>query len=522
MTALDQAFIKAYTHQEPATAAVESGGNEVVAEASKPRAKKTVKLAVAAHKPKANLGLENVLAAIENPEQPTAAAQKNPPAASSIASKRNFTAPVPAPATAPAFAPALLPAPLPARAAAAPVAPPVNDVVSGSAKPASGPVLSVATRKSRNDKPPAVKLNDRDNSATTPAKKNKNTAIESQNMNIGRATNGSPDFQAKMNELPDIDNLKINKPAIAPFQANVLSMRTLLPTDQPSGPALADDDDEGSEVPEAAEAEEQLESSIKGAAEDADEPSVSDAVETDENAQSKPPATVCAEPPFKPMLQVDRYIWPPVCIRLISTATAELSSIVEAITATKDQGIKTLTIAGCRRGEGGTTLLLCVARGLAERGLRVAIVDADLADPQIAGRLGLQPQFGWDTVLDGLLPLSEVVIEAADNRVGLLPLHEPLVARKELAIQRSTLTDACKTLAATYDLVLIDIGSLEDFLGYQSSGKKTISPLEAAIIVQDDRATSADDLKEMENRLSLAGIQPLGVVQNLVQPGSSN
>jgi hypothetical protein len=35
-------------------------------------------------------------------------------------------------------------------------------------------------------------------------------AIESQNMNVGRATNGSPVFQGKMNELPDNVNMRIN------------------------------------------------------------------------------------------------------------------------------------------------------------------------------------------------------------------------------------------------------------------------------------------------------------------------
>jgi hypothetical protein len=37
-----------------------------------------------------------------------------------------------------------------------------------------------------------------------------NSAIESQKMNVGRATNGSPVFQCKMIELPDIYNLRIN------------------------------------------------------------------------------------------------------------------------------------------------------------------------------------------------------------------------------------------------------------------------------------------------------------------------
>jgi hypothetical protein len=38
--------------------------------------------------------------------------------------------------------------------------------------------------------------------------------IESQKMNVGRATDGSPVFQCKMIELPNIYNLRINSRVI--------------------------------------------------------------------------------------------------------------------------------------------------------------------------------------------------------------------------------------------------------------------------------------------------------------------
>jgi len=221
--------------------------------------------------------------------------------------------------------------------------------------------------------------------------------------------------------------------------------------------------------------------------------------------------------PFRPMLQVDRFVWPPVCNRLISAAGVELDRLSDAILAARDQGKRVLAIGGCRRGEGGTTLLLCVARRLTERGLRVALADADLADPQLAPRLGLQAHCGWESVWARQLPLAEVVIEAADTRLALLPLREPLGASRGSLDEPAAVAEGLDTLAASYDLVLVDPGPLEDFVGAVGMPAGGIARrLDAAVLVQDVRVTGPERLAEMQRRLAAAGIARVGVVQNLV------
>jgi Mrp family chromosome partitioning ATPase len=220
---------------------------------------------------------------------------------------------------------------------------------------------------------------------------------------------------------------------------------------------------------------------------------------------------------FRPMLQVDRFVWPPVCNRLIAAAGAELDRLSDAILAARDQGKRVLAIAGCRRGEGGTTLLLCVARRLTERGLRIAMADADLADPQLAPRLGLQSHCGWESVWARQLPLSEVVVEASDTRLALLPLREPLGVSGGSVYEQSAVAEGLDTLAANYDLVLVDPGPLEDFVGAVGMPAGGIARrLDAVVLVQDVRVTGPERLAEMQRRLAAAGIARVGIVQNLV------
>ena len=55
-----------------------------------------------------------------------------------------------------------------------------------------------------------------------------------------------------------------------------------------------------------------------------------------------------------------------------------------------------VAIAGSARESGVTTLTLSLARALAQAGKKVALVDANMDDPQLAERLGVSVCAGWD------------------------------------------------------------------------------------------------------------------------------
>lgn len=221
---------------------------------------------------------------------------------------------------------------------------------------------------------------------------------------------------------------------------------------------------------------------------------------------------------FQPMLQVDQFAWPAVCCRLGEAAGDELDRLADALVQLMARGKRVVAIGGCRRGEGATTVLLCAGRRLAELGLNLVLADAHLADPQLACRLGLLPESGWEDVLAGRLPLEEAIIESAGDRLAVLPLRQTSAGASGVAEDETRLVECIRTLAAHYDLVLLDPGPLEELGVVGASLARGIgSRLDAIVLVHHGGVTPPEDLDEVRRRLAATEIVQVGVVENFVR-----
>jgi len=224
-----------------------------------------------------------------------------------------------------------------------------------------------------------------------------------------------------------------------------------------------------------------------------------------------------AEGPFRPMLQVDRFSWPKVCRRLDEAADDELNRLADALTAAMAAGKKVLAIGGCGGNDGATTLVLCAGRRLARRGHRVVMVDADSADPKLAKSLRILAQHGWEEVAAGRLPLGEVVVERACGNLAVLPLIGSVDDESEADDRQAGLSKSLDTLAACYDLVLLDLGSLAD----PDTDGRLLAPaiarrLDAIAVVHDVRASEGDRPAEVQRCLAVADVDLLGIIENFV------
>ncbi len=232
------------------------------------------------------------------------------------------------------------------------------------------------------------------------------------------------------------------------------------------------------------------------------------------------PTRVAAPPElraFKSGWQVDQFTWPRLCRRLIARAAGELDRLADALMAANAQGQKVLAIAGCRRGEGATTLLLCAARRLAERGIKPVLVDADLVQPRLAKRLGVQPQFGWDeTEEEDGRSLDQAIVEATANNVALLPAREPSAEGNRPAGDAARLPACLGILREHYDMVLVDVGPLEEAESAEGAIRQTARLVDAVVLVRNHRLTSTEDLAACQQQLTEAGTVVAGIVENFV------
>jgi Mrp family chromosome partitioning ATPase len=225
------------------------------------------------------------------------------------------------------------------------------------------------------------------------------------------------------------------------------------------------------------------------------------------------PTPSATGPATRPLLQVDRFAWPEICDALVS-AQPEFLPLVEELLACAIETPRLLAITSRHRGEGRTTFLLTVARLLAARGCKVAMVDGDFQNPQLARQLGILPEAGWEDVLSGRLPLPEVLIESNEDQIALLPLRGPV--HKSDALTRGPRTaSTLDALRLSYQLVLVDVGTLSerarDLVPLLAAGS-----FDAALLVRDIRMTSPKELSDAAQRLVDAGIQTYGIAENFV------
>jgi Mrp family chromosome partitioning ATPase len=218
---------------------------------------------------------------------------------------------------------------------------------------------------------------------------------------------------------------------------------------------------------------------------------------------------------FQPMLQVDHFAWPKVCGRLETGADAELERVIESLLAAQIRGKKVFALGGCHAGDGASSLLLSTARRLAAQGLKTALVEADWRQPQLARRLGLLPQYGWEDVLSGRLPLEEVLIESIAERLVILPVREPFEVSELPDEAANRLAESWNSLRHHFDIVLVDPGPLcnstildQRFVGVMACR------IDATLMVKNLRRHDSDEFDAVVKALNDAGPKILGIVEN--------
>lgn len=160
---------------------------------------------------------------------------------------------------------------------------------------------------------------------------------------------------------------------------------------------------------------------------------------------------------LEPALQVDRFAWPELCVTLIDRADADFARLVDELFADSDR--KLLAVTGYGQNQGQTTLVLCIARALAARGARIALVDA-APRPRLAARLGVSPEAGWQETRRRRLPLDEALIESSIDGVTLLPAS--VQGDRSQPLELGSLYEDLRRLREAYDFVLVDAGPLDD------------------------------------------------------------
>ena len=208
-----------------------------------------------------------------------------------------------------------------------------------------------------------------------------------------------------------------------------------------------------------------------------------------------------AIPLSKPGMDTSSFCWSQQLSSLMQTANNQIRMLTDHLVVQSNQGIKAICFKGVFPGDGCSTILLCAAKALTERGYRVLLVDAHHR------HLDLPKQFN----LSGN-PDSENKVLTLDKHLGLWVWQE----LKTLEENRTLLAEAITTHRDQYDLVLLDDGSvtespLAEFVEFWESVE-----LDGVILISNTKRPTALPLSHIAERFRQHHIPLIGIAENYV------
>jgi Mrp family chromosome partitioning ATPase len=221
---------------------------------------------------------------------------------------------------------------------------------------------------------------------------------------------------------------------------------------------------------------------------------------------------------FAPDWEVDRLAWPAICERLLESEARYFGSVGQRLKEATRDSHHVMLISGTRRGEGRTTLALCLARCAAEAGIAVAVVDADLENPQLGSRLGIEPSCSWLQVVAGKSPLNEAAVLSLADGLTVFPL-----TGWEDALPRGDprCCTVLQAIAAHFPLVIVDTGPLAAD-GQHLFSTADDSPIDTAIVVRDLRHTTEKRTLAAAALLQRGSVPAVGIAENFREPTQAN
>jgi receptor protein-tyrosine kinase len=182
-----------------------------------------------------------------------------------------------------------------------------------------------------------------------------------------------------------------------------------------------------------------------------------------------------------------------------------------------DSPPKTIMVTSAMPSEGKTTLVVNLARVLADAGRRVVVLEADLRRPAVSRYLGLVGGVGVTAVLTGAAASEEVTQTYADGPFWVIAAGATPPNPGEL-LGSAAMSDLLLKLREQYDIVLVDAPpmlAVADAAGFAPM-------VDGVLLTVRHGSTGTEQLQQAATALQRVGARTLGVILNLVPPTAEN
>lgn len=172
-----------------------------------------------------------------------------------------------------------------------------------------------------------------------------------------------------------------------------------------------------------------------------------------------------------------------------------------------DQKIKLLSLTSCNPNEGKTTTSINLGISMAQSGMQVLYVDADLRKPAALKHLGAKNGKGLSNLLAGKAALDEVT-----NKTNVEGFHfiscGPKPPNPAELVSSKAFCSFLEQVKEMYDLVIVDTPPLGSVIDCAVISSKT----DATLLVIQAKAVSYKQVQRVKDQLEKANTRLIGVV----------
>jgi len=203
----------------------------------------------------------------------------------------------------------------------------------------------------------------------------------------------------------------------------------------------------------------------------------------------------------KPVIDTSACCWPQQLSSLMLTANNQMRMLADHLVVQSNQGTKTICFKGIFPGDGCSTIVLCAAKALTERGYQVLLIDAQHRHIDLPKQLNLS----------GNLDSGDEVL-TLDDRLGFWVWQESKTAVEN----RKLLSGIVASQREQYDLILLDGGSvtespLAEFVEFCHHVE-----LDGVILVSNTKRPTEMPMPHITGRLRQHHIPLIGITENYV------
>ncbi len=179
--------------------------------------------------------------------------------------------------------------------------------------------------------------------------------------------------------------------------------------------------------------------------------------------------------------------------------------------------IKTVAFTSCRQNEGKSTVVMDLARSVAESGKKVLVVDADMRKSVMVGRLRVSsksgsPIYGLTHYLSGQKKLRDVLCISAQEKYMHVIFAGPAAPNPTEMLGNHYFGEMMAFARENYDMVLVDCAPLGMVIDAAVAAKSC----DGAVLVISQGTAGRREILEVKGQLEASGVKILGAVLNKV------